>query len=202
MVRPNLRVRQERKHENFTPTIECIATSGIENNFSYNGGVTYLVRDYVPADFEALWQLDQACFTPGIAYSRRELMTYIGRRSAFTLVAQREEANGRLLHNRDGVGGFITADVGRGRGHIITIDVAEAARRAGLGSMLLRSAEERLHAEGCNEVRLETAVNNVAALAFYKRSGYFLTNTIPQYYSNGLDAFVLKKELRSAAAGE
>jgi hypothetical protein len=59
--------------------------AGIETNFSYNGGVTYIVREYQPADFEALWKLDQACFAPGIAYSRRELMTYIARRSAFTL---------------------------------------------------------------------------------------------------------------------
>jgi ribosomal-protein-alanine N-acetyltransferase len=166
-------------------------------------GVTYLVRDYEPADFEALWQLDQACFAPGIAYSRRELLTYMGRRSAFTLVAQRTEPGGRILHNSDHIGGFITADVGRTRyGHIITIDVAQAARRSGVGSLLLRNAEERLLKAGCKEVRLETAVDNVGALAFYKRHGYFLTNTVSQYYANGLDAFVLKKELRSAAAGE
>ena len=163
----------------------------------------YQVRDYEPADFEALWLLDQACFAPGIAYSRRELMTYIGRRSSFTLVAQLTGPGGRISHSRNGVGGFITADAGRaGRGHIITIDVAEAARRGGVGSLLLRSAEERLRQADCHEVRLETAVDNVGALAFYKRLGYFLTNTVPHYYANGLDAFVLKKELHSPAEGE
>lgn len=161
------------------------------------------MREYEPADFEALWRLDQACFPPGIAYSRRELMTYIVRRTSFTLIAEQQEPNGRDLHSRDAVGGFITADVGRGgRGHVITIDVAPAARRSGLGSLLLGSAEERLREAGCTEVRLETAVDNVGALAFYKRLGYFLTNTLPQYYANGLDAFVLKKELRSAVTDE
>jgi ribosomal-protein-alanine N-acetyltransferase len=176
--------------------------AGIETNFSYNGGVTYIVREYQPADFEALWKLDQACFAPGIAYSRRELMTYIARRSAFTLLAQRADESGRILHSADVIGGFITADLGRTRnGHIITIDVAESARRSGVGSLLLSSAEDRLRQAGCDEVRLETAVDNVGALAFYKRHQYFLTRTVPQYYANGLDAFVLKKELRSQGAG-
>lgn len=165
--------------------------------------VSYLVREYEPADFEALWRLDQACFAPGIAYSRRELLTYIGRRSAFTLVAQQANASHRILHNGDHVGGFITADIGRARsGHIITIDVAQSARRSGVGSLLLTSAEDRLQKAGCYEVRLETAVDNVGALAFYKRHGYFLTKTMPQYYANGVDAFVLKKELRSSPQDE
>jgi ribosomal protein S18 acetylase RimI-like enzyme len=163
--------------------------------------VQYVMRDYEPADFEALWRLDQACFAPGIAYSRRELLTYMARKSAFTLVAQRVEA-GRVFHSRAGLGGFITADRGRaGRGHIITIDVVESARRSGVGSLLLQAAEERLRTSGCEEVGLETAVDNTGALAFYKRRQYFLVRTIPKYYATGVDAFVLKKDLRSPGAG-
>jgi len=160
-------------------------------------GVRYLIREYEPADFEVLWRLDQACFPPGIAYSRRELMTYISRRSAFTLIAQRADESGRVLHTSDMVDGFITADLLRTRrGHIITIDVDARARRSGVGSLLMGSTETRLLQAGCREVRLETAVDNVGALAFYKRHGYFLTKTEPHYYANGLDAFVLVKSLR------
>ncbi len=42
---------------------------------------------------------------------------------------------------------------------------------------------------------LETAVDNLAALAFYKRHGYSVVRTWPRYYSNGVDALVMKKEL-------
>jgi ribosomal-protein-alanine N-acetyltransferase len=165
--------------------------------------VSYLVREYEPADFETLWRIDQACFVPGIAYSRRELLTYIARKTSFTLVAQLAEAKGRILHSGDGLGGFVTADTGRsGRGHIITIDVTEAARRGRVGSLLLQAAEERMRAAGCVEVGLETAVDNVGALAFYKRHNYLVVRTVRQYYATGVDAFMLKKDLRLPAAGD
>ena len=70
-----------------------------------------------------------------------------------------------------------------------------AARRAGVGSLLLRAAEDRLRCAQCPSVGLETAVDNVSALAFYKRHGYSVIETLPRYYSNGVDALVLEKNL-------
>ena len=84
---------------------------------------------------------------------------------------------------------------GRGRGHIITIDVIAAARRFGVGSLLLRAAEDRLREAGSTSVELETAVDNISALSFYKRHGYSVVRTHPRYYSNGVDALVLEKNL-------
>jgi len=96
--------------------------------------------------------------------------------------------------------GFIVAQANRrGVGHVLTIDVTPASRRFGIGSKLLATAEERLRAAPCHSVVLETAVDNAAALAFYKRHGYSVVKTIPRYYSNGVDAFVLEKELLSGS---
>ncbi len=92
--------------------------------------------------------------------------------------------------------GFLVAEsCSRSCGHIITIDVIETARRFGVGSLLLRAAEDRLRAAGSTVVELETAVDNVSALSFYKRHGYNVTGTFPRYYSNGVDALVLEKNL-------
>jgi ribosomal protein S18 acetylase RimI-like enzyme len=66
-----------------------------------------------------------------------------------------------------------------------------------VGSRLLRAAEERLLAAHCHFVILETAVDNRAALAFYKTHEYHVSKTIPRYYSDGVDALVLKKDLLS-----
>ena len=92
--------------------------------------------------------------------------------------------------------GFLVAEAARGGvGHIITIDVVAKARRSGVGSELLRKAEERLRGAGSRTVTLETAVDNHSAVRFYKRHEYFLVKTVPRYYANGVDAFVLKKDL-------
>ncbi len=156
----------------------------------YNAAVDFSIRDARPADFEMLWRIDQQCFAHDIAYSQPELAAYMRLRGSFTLVAESGES-GQIL-------GFLVGLVRRrGPGHIITIDVLPTARRFGVGSKLLSSAENRLRADQCTTVELETAVNNTSALSFYKRHGYFLIKTVPRYYPDGLDAFVLKKDLLS-----
>jgi ribosomal-protein-alanine N-acetyltransferase len=155
------------------------------------------VREFRSEDFDRLWDIEQECFAPVIAYSRLELAAYIRRRGSFTLVA---EASDAAAKSTPGILGFIVAEANRRRiGHVLTIDVPPGNRRLGVGSKLLATAEERLRATPCGSVVLETAVDNTPALAFYKRHGYDIVNTIPRYYSNGLDAFMLEKELSSSA---
>jgi [ribosomal protein S18]-alanine N-acetyltransferase len=175
--------------------------------------VSATVRDFQPEDFDTLWRIDQECFPPGISYSQKELRFYMRRSGSFTLVAKdgsasadgrdstgmvRAAAKGYLSGDvaKPSISGFIVAEGGRrGVGHIITIDVVAAARRCGVGSLLLGAAEDRLRAAGSFAVALETAVDNVSALRFYKRHGYDVIQTLPRYYSDGMDALVLQKQL-------
>jgi ribosomal-protein-alanine N-acetyltransferase len=142
------------------------------------------LRDYVPADFDALLALDQQCFAAGIAYTAAELKHYISRRRAFTIVADDEAG---------AIAGFLIADMQRDYGWIVTIDTRADARRAGLGSRLMADAEERLRAAGATAIVLEVAVDNLAAVNFYKRLGYSIIRTIPRYYLDSLDAFQMAK---------
>ena len=159
----------------------------------------FSIRKYRDEDFKTLLAIDQSCFAPGIAYSAFELKTYIIRKNAFTFVAEDS-----LDHDKSRAGaanpsiiGFIVGERVRDAGHIITIDVRTEARRHNVGSALLELAEKELRESKCSIVRLETAVDNVAALSFYKRHGYHVIKTIPRYYSNGLNALLLEKDLLS-----
>lgn len=106
-----------------------------------------------------------------------------------------------MAESAQGILGFIVAEAQRKTGHIITIDVVAEARRGGVGSALLRAAEDRLLRVGAALVALETPVNNEAAIRFYKQKGYFVEKTVPGYYSGQLDALVMTKELARPVVG-
>jgi len=168
--------------------------------------VRFRIRQFRKADLDTLWEIDQACFDPQLAYSRPELAFYIRRAGSFTLVAEAADDptddaigdNGRSAASNSPpakILGFIVAENRRGNGHIITIDVIAEARRLGVGSSLLRAAEEKLVQAGTGAVVLETPVNNLTAIRFYKREGYFVEKTVAGYYSGLLDALVMTKDL-------
>ena len=171
----------------------------------------FRIRQFQKPDLDTLWEIDQACFDPQLAYSRPELAFYIRRPGSFALVAeavdvQAEDQNGgnggalaEAPESLTKILGFIVAENRRGNGHIITIDVIAEARRSGVGSSLLRAAEEKLVQAGTGAVALETPVNNLAAIRFYKREGYFVEKTVAGYYSGLLDALVMTKELVPAS---
>jgi len=159
---------------------------------SHPADVAFTIRDYRAADFDRLWQIDQVCFPPGIAYSQMELTGFIHRRNAITLVAESLSAE-----PEDRIAGFVVAHpIRRKYGRILTLDIVPQARRSGLATQLMNACEDRLRSLGCNEVYLETAVDNEPALRLYRKLGYEVLRTLPEYYSShGLDAFQMGKRL-------
>jgi ribosomal-protein-alanine N-acetyltransferase len=115
-----------------------------------------------------MWELDQQCFEPGISYSRSELRAFLSRKTAETIVAERQ--------------GHVVAFVlglrrGPTEGHVITLDVATSARRQGVGRRLLAE------------------VANTSAIAFYERLGYRKVARLAGYYGPRLHAWAMEKAL-------
>jgi ribosomal-protein-alanine N-acetyltransferase len=143
------------------------------------------LRGYQPEDFEKLYEIDQACYEPAVAYSRRELRNYLRFPGSECVVAESESKM---------VGFCLTAREAE-RGHIITIDVLEAFRRAGVGAALLAEVESGLAINGVREVGLETATDNDTAIAFWKKHGYRTLGVWKGYYPGGRDAYAMSKAL-------
>jgi len=145
------------------------------------------IRPYSAADFESLYEIDQSCFPRGIAYSRRTLREYLSLPGAQCLVATVDAE----------IAGFILTAPHDNQGHIITLDVTEPYRRRGVGSLLLQAAEGDLMARGVDSLLLETATNNEAAIAFWRKHGYVSYGVARGYYARGVDAFLMRKSCRT-----
>lgn len=152
----------------------------------------FKLRTYAPADFETLYEIDQACYEPAIAYSRRELRNYLRFPGADCVVA---ETNAKTKTRKPSIAGFCVTAHEDDWGYIITIDVLESFRRHGLGTLLLTEAERRLAANGATEIALDTAIDNTAAIAFWRKHGYRIRGTRKDYYPGGRDAYAMIKKL-------
>ncbi len=152
--------------------------------------VSIRIREDTAADFEALYRLDQECYPPEIAYSRRTLRAFLNEPGVFCRVAEETSGPqaGLLL-------GFLIGQQQRRQGHIITLDVPPQHRRRGMGSLLLGDAEKRMAGAGVREVELETAVDNAPAVAFWKKHGYCTCGVLERYYAGGKDAYSMTKIL-------
>jgi ribosomal protein S18 acetylase RimI-like enzyme len=74
--------------------------------------------------------------------------------------------------NGDQVAGSIMAGYDGHRGWLYAVAVLNSRRRQGVGTALVRSAEERLRSMGCRKINLQVRVSNAAVVGFYSRLGY------------------------------
>lgn len=171
----------------------------LASNVSKPAELAFRIRDYRAADFDRLWQIDQLCFAPGIAYTQMELNGFIMKRNAITLVAELvpDEAVVSSVGAEERIAGYVVAhSIRRKYARIVTLDILPQARRVGLATHLMSACEERLRSLGCTEIYLETAVNNEPGIRLYRKLGYQILRTIPEYYaSHSLDAYQMGKLL-------
>ncbi|MGH9414176.1 MAG: GNAT family N-acetyltransferase [Terriglobales bacterium] len=141
-----------------------------------------IYRTLTQADVEQVHALDQSCFPPGIAYSANEIAAYLRLHGLH---------QGCIGKDGSPLLGLLLSCGQQQRGHIITLDVDADARRRGIGQQLMRNAEQYYRERGARGMRLEAAVNNAGALAFYARLGYRVVRRLAGYYAADLDALQL-----------
>ena len=88
-----------------------------------------------------------------------------------------------------GLGGLIR------KGHVVSLAVLPQARRKGVASALLNAAMTGMCDYKAKQIYLEVRVTNEAGAYLYKKGGLDIIRTIPGYYSDGEDAYVMSKKL-------
>jgi ribosomal-protein-alanine N-acetyltransferase len=158
-----------------------------------NGDNAIRIRLAGRGDMDALFALDQECFRPGIAYSKAELRYFLFHPRSISVVAE----------SAGGIAGFAIVEFplenGRRIGHIVTIDVAAEQRRQGVGRLLMDALLDFCRQAEASHVRLEVAVDNDGAIAFYRGLGFAETGRIRGFYMGKLDALQMGLDLKDAA---
>jgi [ribosomal protein S18]-alanine N-acetyltransferase len=104
-----------------------------------------------------------------------------------------------LLHP---AGGMVLGRVTEDQAEVLTLAVAPAARRRGIGPALLAAAMQEAAARGAVSLFLEVSGANDAARAIYARAGFADVGRRRRYYADGTDALVMRAALISPSAAE
>jgi len=148
---------------------------------------TFSIRPAATRDINSMWEIDQACFEPDIAYSVDIFY--------FHLLVQRDPAFVAFDSGGKMAGFVMTSREARGKAMVVTIDILPPWRGKGLGSRLIVMAEEAMKTRGAKKMVLQTAVDNAPAMAFYEKHGYKNVKTLKDYYGKGKPAFQFEKPL-------
>lgn len=148
------------------------------------------IRPATANDLQNLVDLERECFTAE-AYTKGQIRDLLEYPNAVAFLAEIDAD----------IAGFVISLVenfeGSKLGHIVTIDVAVKHRRKGAGLTLLKTAEGTLSQRGVRAVYLEVREDNISALQLYRKRGYVKTEILENYYSSGIRALRMMKQLKS-----
>lgn len=141
-------------------------------------------------DLLCLEQLEEECFCED-AFSRRLIKNLLT--NTKSIIIKATAPSGKIVGNIIGV-----RKKGRDSpaGRIFSLCVLKDFRKKGIAARLVQLLEEEYRQIGIKEIRLEVSTRNNTAQLFYKRQGYQVTTTIfRDYYHDGTDAMVMRKDL-------
>lgn len=107
----------------------------------------------------------------------------------------------REVGRKGDMAGFVLARLAAGEAEILTVAVARAHRREGLGRELMEAVLRELHAERASHLLLEVDETNAPALGLYRKLGFAQVGKRPGYYAGkagaaATGALVMRRDLR------
>ena len=101
--------------------------------------------------------------------------------------------------------GFVLVRVAGGESEVLSLGVTPAARRRGIGSILLGEALNQARTHGATVMFLDVGAGNSPAIALYKRFGFAQVGSRPGYYTKAgaapEDALVFRVDIAPVPVG-
>ncbi len=146
--------------------------------------MNYAIRAFAPADLPAVLRLEQRCFGDE-AWSRNEFagMYHFGPDMFFVATADHQ-----LI-------GYICGMMEGREGYIGSIGVDPAARRSGLGTALFDAIKQQFIDHGATTIMLHVRPTNEPALALYRKLGFEIETTEPDYYGVDQPGLYMRRTL-------
>lgn len=150
-----------------------------------------LIRALTPSDAPLLAALHAVSFPPAEAWGE----------AAFARLLALPGAAGLLAAEGDEPLGFVLARQAADEAEFLTLAVAPAWRRQGVGRRLVEDCLAALARALVGRVFLEVAADNAAARGLYGALGFQPVGRRRDYYGPGRDALVLARPLTPPCAG-
>jgi ribosomal-protein-alanine N-acetyltransferase len=155
---------------------------------------TFKLRKFEPDDLQSVMRINRICLPEN--YTDMFFMDLHERFPETFIVAEIDhDAVGYIMCRIEvglsnyGLGGLIR------KGHVVSLAVMPQARRKAVASALLNAAMAGMVNYKAKQIYLEVRVTNEAGVNLYKKLGLEVVRTIPGYYSDGEDAYVMSKKL-------
>ncbi|GGL68837.1 GNAT family N-acetyltransferase [Halocalculus aciditolerans] len=151
------------------------------------------IRQAVRGDLLDIFRIEKTVFEQPWPFSAFE--RYLGEPGF--LVAEGNSTADPTAGNAgaENIAGYTVCDTipshGRPLGHVKDLAVHPDRQGEGLGRALLERGLAVLAAQNVRSVKLEVRRSNQAALSLYRDHGFEYLRTLPRYYSDGEDAFVM-----------
>ncbi len=89
--------------------------------------------------------------------------------------------------------GYLVSRMEVGTAHLISLAVQPRERRSGTATQLVDKLSAALRKSGVREIRLEVRLDNKGAIELYARLRFREERVLPQYYSDGSPALLMRK---------
>lgn len=153
-----------------------------------------LFRLFNPADFAALYAIEEVCFLPPFRFPRAYMHSLVTAPEAATWIAEEDSV----------MAGFAivgwNSEESEIDAYIETIEVLPTFRSRGIGAELLHRVELSARTAGATALWLHVDITNASAIRLYQRHGFTPRGSEEHFYAPGRGAHIYAKELKAVTA--